>query len=97
MSWESTESYEQLLEMQPELKDTHHQQAFHEFVARMWTKPSTFIEFTQAYMEFTTPRKLTFPKLQARAPKENVSKPARKSRRSRRRSSRKRKQTRSSS
>jgi hypothetical protein len=91
MSWESSETYQQLVEMHPDLNENYHRDAFDKFLERMWTKPATFSEFAQAYMEFTTKRKLTFPKLKALEPAETKNTRSRTSRRSRRRSSRRKK------
>jgi hypothetical protein len=88
MTWESTESYHQLVQMHPDLEETTHKQAFAAFVNRMWTKPETLADFARAYMEFTTSHTYTFPKLKALYPEEQ-QKPN-KSRRSRRRRSRQR-------
>ncbi len=91
MSWESLDTYQKLVEMQPVLNEQDHREAFSRFLDRMWTKPATYREFTRAYMEFTTPHTLTFPKLSARAAAKtnnSKSKRSRRSRRSRRRSSR---------
>lgn len=88
MSWESLETYQQLVETHPDLNEKNHREAFTEFVNRMWTKPDTYAAFAKAYMEFTTSNTLTFPKLNAIA-KEQKSKSRRnRSKRSRRRRSR---------
>lgn len=90
MSWDSMEDYQQLVETHPKLKDSQQEQAFKAFLDRMWTKPTTFNELAKAYMEFTTPEKLTFPKLTAMSAA-HIEEPSKKqSRRSRKRRSRSR-------
>jgi hypothetical protein len=94
MSWETIESYQELVKMHPDLQVPSHREAFHQFLDRMWTKPNTLIEFSKAYMEFTTADQLTFPKLRILAPEPEPSTPprsnrSRRSRRSRSRRSRK--------
>jgi hypothetical protein len=88
MTWESNESYHQLVQMHPNLKETSHREAFAVFVNRMWTKPETLTDFARAYMEFTTSNTYTFPKLKALYQEEQ--KKDKKPRSSRRRRSRRR-------
>ncbi|MDF1514626.1 MAG: hypothetical protein P1S60_12525 [Anaerolineae bacterium] len=94
MLWESVEAYKELVELHPTLKEKAQRDAFIGFLDRLWTRPSTLKEFSRAYMEFTKPEKLTFPKLNARpSMQDTAAKPAksRRSRRSRSRRSRKKK------
>ena len=94
MTWESTDTYQALVETHPDLNNQGHSEAFGKFLNRMWTKPATYNEFAKAYMEFTTSDKLTFPKLNALSPQKNSStrrKRNKRSRRSRSRRNRKRK------
>ena len=88
MTWEAMDTYQQLVEMHPDLNDQRHSTAFAGFLDRMWTKPATYTEFAKAYMEFTTSDKLTFPKLRALAPMQNNSTQRKKTKRTRRRRSR---------
>lgn len=90
--------YQQLIEEFPELQNVAHKEAFDKYIERMWTKPSRLKDYFQAYLEFTTPEKPTFGKLnamnigakkQAPAPKKSKR---RRSRRGRRRSRSQRKQ-----
>jgi len=59
---DSTE-YQQLIESYPGLQDREHKEAFDKFVARMWTKPTSFKHYLRAYLEFSTPEKPTFRRL----------------------------------
>lgn len=91
---DSTE-YQQLIAHCPELQDEAYREAFNRFVERMWTKPTSFEAYLQAYLEFSTPKKLTFGRLDdLDAAKQKKPRPARRksrqrrSRRSKRRSTR---------
>ena len=93
---ESTD-YEQLIEHYPKLQEPAFREAFDKYIERMWTKPESYRDYIQAYLEFTTPKKLTFSKLNAMQSQQKPSSSKtrksrrRRSRRSRRRSSSKRK------
>jgi len=92
--------YQQLIEDYPKLQDQEHRAAFDKFVARMWTKPTSFKHYLRAYLEFLTPEKPTFRRLndldnkkrQAKRSSQQSSKRRRSGRRGRR-SRRRRKKT----
>jgi hypothetical protein len=88
MSWESLDTYQQLVEMHPDLNEKAQHEAFTKFLNRMWTKPTTYGEFARAYMEFTTSDNLTFPKLNALSTAKKANTRRKRSKRSRRRRSR---------
>lgn len=89
-----TDPYQQLIEKIPELQETAHKAAFDTYIERMWTKPSNLRDYFQAYLEFTTPEKPKFSKLNAMEVGKKKQDPApkrsrrRRSRRGRRRSAR---------
>ena len=91
--------YQQLIEHCPKLQEPTYREAFDKYIERMWTKPESYRDYMQAYLEFTTPKKFTFSKLDAMqgtqqpntASKAKKSK-RRRSRRGRRRSRSRRKQ-----
>lgn len=88
---DSTE-YQRLIEDYPKLQNEKHREAFDKYVARMWTKPTSFKHYLRAYLEFTTPEKPEFRRLndldhekqQAKASSQKQRKRRRSSRRSRR-------------
>ena len=90
MTWDSLDTYQQFVEMHPDLNEQKHREAFTHFLNRMWTKPATLTEFTKAYMEFTTSANdaLTFPKLNALKPAQTSNSCRKKTKRTRRRRSR---------
>jgi hypothetical protein len=59
---ESTE-YQRLIEDYPKLQNQEHREAFDKYVARMWTKPTSFKHYLRAYLEFLTPEKPVFRRL----------------------------------
>lgn len=95
---DSTE-YQRLIKDYPKLQNREHREAFDRFVARMWTKPTSFKHYLRAYLEFTIPEKPAFRRLddlsetkqQARSSSQQPDK-RRRSSRSRRRSRRRRKE-----
>jgi len=99
MSWRDLEAYQKLLEIYPKLEDEQHREAFEQYMAQMWVYPTTYEEFLQAYLEFTTPQKPDFKKLDAQMQKSQEDSKAtegaskRNSSRSRRRRGRRRKRS----
>ena len=85
--------YPQLVEHYPELQDTAHRAAFDKFVERMWTKPTTYKAYLQAYLEFTTPEKPAYRKLNDMEKRRRQTKQSSKRKRRRRRSRRKRRRS----
>jgi hypothetical protein len=96
MSWESMDTYKQLVELHPNLSEKVHRDAFHQFLDRMWTKPNTLNDFAKAYMEFTTKETLAFPKLSELTPDLTVAEENRQSKRSKRRRQRRRRKVKTS-
>ena len=88
---DSTE-YQRLIGDYPKLQNQEHREAFDKFLARMWTKPTTFKHYLRAYLEFITPEKPVFRRLndldnkrrQAKASSQKTRKSRRSGRRSRR-------------
>lgn len=88
MQWSELEEYQRLIGEQPALQKEEARRQFEQYVGRMWEPPTNYMQILQAYLEFSTPAKLTFPKLAALpvASAGGAEKPAgQRSRRSRRR------------
>ncbi len=94
MSWSELDDYQRLIREHPKLQNTAAQQSFERYMDNMWEKPTSYAEIMQAYLEFSTSDKLTFPKLKALRTA-SQSGGAKKSRRRRSRRSRRKRKSRS--
>jgi len=89
MDWHESPDFQQLSTEYAKLaQDNTHQGNFEAFLTRMWTGPETYRGLLQAYLEFLTPEKPQFRRLNSKEFQQQQQQPKRsKSRRSRRRRS----------